>query len=592
MVFAPPTWSCLNLYPNFKWSGTNLVAFSLMRISYLLFFLLISVLCTNAQLTFSEVLFDPATDENHDEYIEIYNLSQTDSADLSGYRFSDGQGVDQILPLGTEGKIPPGGFALLLDGSYPGSSTTYDSLFSGDVCIYFISDRAFGSNGLSNTQDECLLLIDAAGDTISAYCYSTDNESGFSDEKIVLQGPNTQENWKNGLMKGGTPGRRNSVSPFELDIGFQEAGVLLPPVIMSGRANHITVPVENYGLKMVQEQARLKISLDDQPEAIFDTAFSPPTARISLEIFLELTDILPGEYTLYFYLSWPVDQNPVNNAIRQVISIYQIENSLVVNEVKFLTGEEEPEWIELYNFGQEPVYLKGWAVADLKDTISIDTAIYLAPDSYLVLSGGPLAGYLMVDEELVYIRRDLPVFNNESDEIVLIRPDGAWHERVQYSDSWLQNEAVFKPSLERIHPSLYAGNARSWGPCVADAKATPGKINSIFAAPSVYAAELTAHPNPFSPDGDGREDVTLISGRIQDLNARLQVKIFDIRGRLIRTILENRFTGNRFDVVWDGLDDEGREARIGIYIIYVQVIDDLAGVLREMKSTVVLAKPL
>jgi len=563
-----------------------------MRIPCLLFFLLISVLYTNAQLTFSEVLFDPATDENHDEFIEIYNLSRTDSADVSGYRFSDGQGLDQILPLGPPDKIPPGGFALLLDGSYPGNSETYDSLLSADVCIFIISDRAFGSNGLSNTQDECLLLIDAAGDTISTYCYSTDNESGFSDEKMVLEGPNTQDNWRNGLMKGGTPGSRNSVSPFELDIGFQEAGVRLPPVIMSGRLNHITVLVENYGLKMVQETASLKISLDNQPESIFDTVFAPPADRISLEIFLEFTGILPGEYTLDFHLSWPADENLANNVFRKVISIYQIENSLIVNEVKFLTDEEEPEWIEFFNYGKEPVYLRGWAVADSKDTISIDTAIYLAPESYLVLSGGPLSGYFMVDEKVVYVRRDLPVLNNEADEIVLIRPDGAWHERVQYSDIWLQDEANFKPSLERIHPSLYAGNARNWGPCIAERKATPGKINSIFAAPLVSATELKAHPNPFSPDGDGREDFTLISGRIPELSARLQVKIFDIRGRLIRTILENRFTGNRFDIVWDGLDDEGREARIGIYIIYAQVIDDLAGVLREMKSTVVLAKPL
>ncbi len=558
------------------------------------FILCISILpvFVHGQLTFSEVMFDPATDENHDEYVEIHNLSITDSANLSGYRFSDGTGTDQLLPMGKNYKLPPGGFAVLLDGSYPENSVTYDSVLVGMVSIYLISDRAFGSNGLSNSNDECLLLIDTTGDTVAKYCYSTDNLPGFPDEKILLQGPDTPDNWSNGQIKGGTPGRRNSVSPFELDAGFQKPGILLPPVMISGQVCHLTVLIENYGLSQIESRVTLKIFLDDPGNQLLDSVFSLIGDRLAMDVSLDFGETAAGEHTMDLALTCPDDQNPTNNVLRKTITLYQIENSLAINEVKFLTEEEEPEWIELFNYGPERVYLKGWMIADANDTASIDTAYFIEPGSYMVISEGSLSDYYGLNDNQLLIIRALPVLNNESDEISLIKPDGAWHERVNYSQDWLQNEVIFKPSLERIHPSLYAGSSRNWGPCVAQKKATPGAINSIFAAPLVSVAGLEAHPNPFSPDGDGREDATLISGWIPERSARLKLVVFDIRGRVIRTIRENRFTGNRFDVVWDGLDDEGRTARMGIYIIFAQAIDELAGVLREMKTTVVLAKPL
>ena len=87
----------------------------------------------DAQVTFSEIMFDPATNENHDEFVELFNLSATDSADLNGYFFSDGEGIDKLLPLSGSSRIPPNSFALILDGSYPGNSSTYDSVLTQGV---------------------------------------------------------------------------------------------------------------------------------------------------------------------------------------------------------------------------------------------------------------------------------------------------------------------------------------------------------------------------------------------------------------------------------------------------------------------------
>ena len=105
-------------------------------------------------------------------------------------------------------------------------------------------------------------------------------------------------------------------------------------------------------------------------------------------------------------------------------------------------------------------------------------------------------------------------------------------------------------------------------------------------------AGITAFPNPFSPNSDGVDDVTIISGEIPERSARIKAEVYDTHGRLIQILRDNRFSGSQFNLVWDGRDENGRIARIGIYIVYIQVLNDLIGVLREMRTTVVLAQIL
>lgn len=86
--------------------------------------------------------------------------------------------------------------------------------------------------------------------------------------------------------------------------------------------------------------------------------------------------------------------------------------------------------------------------------------------------------------------------------------------------------------------------------------------------------------------------MTIISGEIPEKSARIKAEVFDTRGRLIQTLKDNRFSGSQFNLVWDGRDGKGRIARIGIYIIFIQALNDRLGVLREMRTTVVLAQKL
>jgi flagellar hook assembly protein FlgD len=146
--------------------------------------------------------------------------------------------------------------------------------------------------------------------------------------------------------------------------------------------------------------------------------------------------------------------------------------------------------------------------------------------------------------------------------------------------------------MERINSKLYENKSENWGPSLSINGATPGEQNSIYSDLTIRTATIEIQPNPFSPDEDGFEDHTIISGEIPDKSARIKIQIFDIKGRKIRTLNDNAFTGSKFNVVWDGKNEDNQFARMGIYIVFAQILNDRNGIIRELKSTVVLAHKL
>ncbi len=68
------------------------------------------------------------------------------------------------------------------------------------------------------------------------------------------------------------------------------------------------------------------------------------------------------------------------------------------------------------------------------------------------------------------------------------------------------------------------------------------------------------YPNPFNPDTRIRFTV---NGHHSSLHTTLS--IYNIRGQLVRTLLDEDKTGGDYAVLWDGRDEKGREVSSGIY---------------------------
>jgi len=606
-----------------------------------------------AQISFSEIMYDVEGVDYHDEFIEVFNRSHTDTLDLSGWRLYDGFAYDDLISAGLGMLLPPRSYAVILDGSYFGNSTTYDEVIPDTALIIRIADNAFGRSGLPNTQARTLTLLDANGHERDAYTYTVGIKPGYSNEKINIDGDHREDNWGASLRKGGTPGFRNSIAPYEFDLALGDNAITYRPsyLLQTLQPISITMTISNKGLNHFQGSVNLRLFVDVNNDSIFnsgdewiidvqvDMALAPgavyeiteqwtaqqagqflligtivsdadqnPLNDIRIidvqvdmalapgavyEITEQWTAQQAGQFLLIGTIASDADQNPLNDIRIIEFNVVESRETVKINEIKFLTGANEPEWVELVNVGDEPVSLRRWGIADLRDTVWIDSSVWLHPGQFKVFAQSALIhDFYEVEDSLVCVLRKLPVLNDASDVVYLINPAGGWIEQVPYSIDWLEGEDWRKPSLERIHYHLDSRLARNWGPSTAERGATPAGANSIFMDIRSHDLKVRIEPNPFSPDGDGFEDHTVISIEIPADAARLRLDVYDVLGRRVRSIRDNRFTGSRLDVVWDGRDDYGKRLRMGIYVIFVQILNDRDGLIREFKDTVVVAGKL
>ena len=105
-------------------------------------------------------------------------------------------------------------------------------------------------------------------------------------------------------------------------------------------------------------------------------------------------------------------------------------------------------------------------------------------------------------------------------------------------------------------------------------------------------ATVTVSPQPFSPDGDGRDDVAIIQIQVPATTATVNLKIYDIRGRLVHQLLNNAPVSATTQVLWNGRDAANQPVPMGLYIIYLQAIHASGGILVEARTTLVLARKL
>jgi hypothetical protein len=74
--------------------------------------------------------------------------------------------------------------------------------------------------------------------------------------------------------------------------------------------------------------------------------------------------------------------------------------------------------------------------------------------------------------------------------------------------------------------------------------------------------DLTVRPNPFNPR-------TSIDFALPAAGP-LRLRIFDPRGRLVRTLIDGPETGGRHQAVWDGRDGRGRAVASGVYVVELE----------------------
>ena len=543
-----------------------------------------------ADIVLTEIMFDPAGSEYHDEYVELYNTSDAEPVDLAGWTLSDSSDTDGIIGRDQGTVLEPGQFALILDFSYFENSTFYDPL-PPDALILTIDDGSFGKGGWSNSKPEPVILMDAQGDTAAFYHYTLGNTSGHSDEKIILEGGDAPENWSDSRVEGGTPGRPNSVSPLDYDVALKTDALQFAPLHPGpGEAVEIVVVVQNVGTRpAVNVQIALYRDADgdtllseDKDERLGEVAMETIPAGDSLEAVFVWNDIPSGVHALLASAAYTSDQRLSNNTAYTTLSVRFRSGDVVINEIMYAPSKGACEWLELFNQSQMPLDLYQWHIGG---RVISSIPLLIPPKGYLVLAADSAlcaAIYPDIQAPIVSPEGGWPSLSNEAGTVVLKDQTDAVIDSVSYQDDWAR---IAYASLERIHPSLDGNDAANWSSCVLEAKGTPGATNSVFVEELPERAALSVSPNPF-------EDHVIISYELPETTAMVNLWIYDREGRRVRKLLDAALSGSTRSKIWDGRNDDGVRLRMGIYIIYLEALNAREGVIYRVKKPVVLARKL
>ena len=449
----------------------------------------------DTSIIFSEIMFNSASGNN--EFIELYNLSSTQSVDLSGWKIKYYNSTpDLIVSAGFGTILPPNSYAVIFEGDYDINSGIYSGIVPPNALILKISDNAFGSSGMANTTSRPLWLLKSNNDTVYSYTYSANNPSAISDEKILLKRDSSQTNWSNSLVTNGTPGFKNSVAPndYDLEISSLTFNPLNP---LFGSNVDIIVKIKNIGF-LNASNFSLKISNDlnfdstsQTNELIYTQNFSSLQSNDSLAITFTLNSVILTPYQIIAEVIFNVDENPDNN-IRisrfNVIAPPAQPSDIIVNEIMYAPTSPQPEWIELLNRSSNPINLKKWRLFDASSSTQITAKDFiLQPDSFVVItSDSSVVNYFQIPSPIIKV--SLPALNNNGDAIVVKDSLGSVIDSLFYLPSWGGN--IGGRSLERISKDVHSTQSSNWKTSISLFKATPGRINSV--TPKLFDLMVTS----------------------------------------------------------------------------------------------------
>lgn len=465
---------------------------------------------------------------------------------------------------------------------------------------------------LWNNSGDAVVLLDDRRVMMDSVMYRSlwGGFAGTSLERLDLLEPsNDSTNWASSVDSlGATPAQANSHVVMDHDLKLLR---VVSDTASPGENVHVLVVVQNIGRRSAQSFEVLLYddadgdSIGSPAELVSQQVIAQSLARReSVLIALEWQAPVSGTHAVLAHIHYALDQRSANNDAWIAVRIAYPERAVVLNEILYAPLTGDAEFIELNNTSTVPIDLKGWTVRDGVTSTGGANVFSLAsrkmiiqPGQFFVLASDSsvLRRFPSLDTvHLTIVHVSSLSLNNDGDDVVLVDPAGHVIDSVRYVPAWHNPNVadVMGRSLEKIQPHLSSQDGRNWTTCVRPEGGTPGRHNSVYVATPPTSSNISIFPNPFSPDGDGREDVAVIQYEMPLTVAMIRVRIYDAVGRRIRTLASNEPSGAQGTIVWDGLDDDKRRARVGIYIVFLEAIDDRGGVVETAKAVVVLAAKL
>jgi hypothetical protein len=277
---------------------------------------------------------------------------------------------------------------------------------------------------------------------------------------------------------------------------------------------------------------------------------------------------------------------------------------VVINELLFNHAPGGVYFVELLNRSLRYVNLQAYQLVVQK--ASGNATVVLSPGAPYVLAPGQLVALTSdvsilqaqyptsSDPVALLAAASFPALDNNAGTVVLNSSTGTEIDRYAYDKSQqlslLSTQAGV--SLERIRASGPSAASNFHSAASTANYATPGRANSQAQDAVGNGQELSLVPELFTPDDDGQQDFTTLNYQLDQPGYVGSVTVYDALGQLTRRLLRNESLATTGFVQWDGLDEHGRKAAVGYYIVHVELFRPSGGERREYRKTVVVGARL
>ncbi|MEO0472424.1 MAG: FlgD immunoglobulin-like domain containing protein [Bacteroidota bacterium] len=312
-------------------------------------------------------------------------------------------------------------------------------------------------------------------------------------------------------------------------------------------------------------------------------------------------------YTLRIQGLLDCSGNPLDTTLQIGLPGIPEPGDVLINEILFnpLTGGQD--YVEITNVSDQIIDLSQLRIGEGfvgNDSIFNDNSI--SEESRLMLPGDILCLtrdvaiqkqiYFPPPSALFLETDDFPSYDDREGVCVIFDLNGSVLDKFAYLDDFhfptlVDDDGV---SLERISLQVPAAQNDNWHSAAASVNyGTPGYANSQILELSESPSAVRLEPETFSPDDDGVDDVIAIQYNLDFPGGNVRINVLDARGRLVRTLVQNILTSPQEGTFfWDGADDKGTKADIGIYIIQFEVSNAQTGEWQAFRLPCVLAARL
>ncbi len=543
---------------------------------------------TFKDIIITEILPDPtpAIGLPDAEFIELYNRSKV-PFDLFGWSFQAGKSISKL----PHQIILPQQYLIVTNSKSATKFLPYGKVIS--MADFPTLTNEGQSLRLRNEKNQ---TIDSLNYATSWYRNSDKAQGGWS---LELIDPNNicgeEDNWiasENNV--GGTPGKQNSVIANKPDLTGPKLINLLPEkenvllLSFDEKLDLTSVDIDKYRIEPL-----INIS------KIYFTDLSKRQVRLELQSSLQKRQL----YSLTLQRVYDCAGNEIQKEFSQLFFALPEEievSDLLINEILFNPRTGGVDFVEVYNNSQKYISLNDCKLANvesgvLKNIQPLISQSLLEPNQYRVFTTDPsiLKNNYPQGEEKKFVKTTLPSLPDDAGSIAIVNKSAividSFFYNKNFHSSFIKDEQGV--SLERISFAGNGNDANNWKSASSQSGfATPGYQNSNARSTELLLGEkIKVDPEIIIPNS-GQQDFAKINYAFDQNNFIANVKILDQQGRLIKVIANNETLGYSGFFRWDGNTDDGSKARMGYYIVWIDLFDE-TGVVNTFRKRVIVASP-